>query len=550
MRTPFLRSGSVRSPLFLFLWVFAIWGGMHAIRGYWEPDEARFVYVAREMVASGDWLVPHRHGELYAHKPPLMFWLINLGESILPIPFGSRLPSFLGVLLALASVYGIAKLWGDKTLALRTMAVLSSSLLFWQTGGMGQIDALLLGLESAALYLLLRNDRLHPNRLPWAAFLLMGLAILAKGPVGLLIPLGVYLGLRAATRQETGPRTCPGQLTLGVVLSLTIPLAWLFACWRSGAPTSYLRELVFTQNVSRAAGEFGHRQPFFYYLLHLPVGFLPWTLFIPAAIVALRKTNPALLRKLVVWSAFVVVFFSIPSSKRNLYILLAMPALAMMIAAAWDDLIPSVSCRKTAMAVLATLAVGGAGTALTVLLRNEIPALAANPAATHALASIEVWPFALLATAGGLTAWHLRKPGVRWLDRFTAGVCAAFAICSWFVFPAFDAIKVPVEIIPLAARHIPENGRLLLYKINGETLALHAGRTGLRCEDDPAMLRAMASQRHGLAVFPDKSAASLESRFPCAVETGMFRMGSKLFTWCAFDVDVPNRNPMQTPSVQ
>jgi hypothetical protein len=165
-------------------------------------------------------------------------------------------------------------------------------------------------------------------------------------------------------------------LTLGVVLSLTIPLAWLFACWRSGAPTSYLRELVFTQNVSRAAGEFGHRQPFFYYLLHLPVGFLPWTLFIPAAIVALRKTNPALLRKLVVWSAFVVVFFSIPSSKRNLYILLAMPALAMMIAAAWDDLIPSVSCRKTAMAVLATLAVGGAGTALTVLLRNEIPALA------------------------------------------------------------------------------------------------------------------------------------------------------------------------------
>jgi hypothetical protein len=550
MRMPYLRSGSVRSLLFLLLWVFAIWGGMHAIRGYWEPDEARFVYVAREMVASGDWLVPHRHGELYAHKPPLMFWLINLGESILPIPFGSRLPSFLGVLLALASVYGIAKLWGGRTLALRTVAVLSGSLLFWQTGGMGQIDALLLGLESAALYLLLRNDRLHPNRLPWGAFLLMGLAILAKGPVGLLIPLGVYLSLRAATRQGTGPRTCPGLLTLGVVLSLAVPLTWLFACWRSGAPESYLRELIFTQNVSRAAGELGHRQPFFYYLLHLPVGFLPWTLFVPAAFVRLRKSDPALLRKLVVWAAFVVVFFSIPSSKRNLYILPAMPALALMIAAAWDDLIPSTSCRKTAMAVVAALAVGGAGAALAVLLHDEIPALATNGKAAFALGALSVWPWAILAATAAGAAWILRKPGTLWLERFAASVCIVFAVCGWAVFTDFDAIKVPRAIIPLAAQHIPEGGRLLLYNVNGETLALHAGRTGLRCVDDASMLRAMASQGRGLAVFSARDGVDLTKRFPCTVEAGTFRMGSKLFAWCAFDVDASNRDHGPTPSVR
>ena len=551
MNGTFTRARLASTPLLLLLpWIVAIWGGMHALRGYWEPDEARFVYVAREMAASGDWLVPHRHGIPYAHKPPLMFWLINLGETTLPLPFGSRLPSFLGVLLSLASVYGIAKLWGDRMFALRSVAVLSSCWLFWITGGMGQIDALLLGLESSALYLLLRSDRLHPDRLPGAAFPLMGLAVLAKGPVGLLIPLGVYLCLRAARRHDPGPRTTPGLLLLGILIALAIPLAWIAACWRFGAPDGYLREILFTQNVSRAAGALGHRQSTLYYLFHLPVGFLPWTPFIPAAIAGLRKSNPALLRNLVVWTAFVVLFFSIPSSKRNLYILIAMPALAMTIAAGWDAISASEANRKGAVALAVSTALGSTAAALAVLVRNEIPFLASNPAATHALASIDAWPFALLATAGVFFAWHLRKPGLRWLSRFTWGACVAWAIAGWFVFPAFDSIKVPVEIIPLASEFIPDDGRLLLYDFNGETLALHAGRTGLRCADDAETLRAMAAQGRGLVVFPDKYAASLESRFPGIVESGTFRMGSKLFTWGAYDVDARTpdfRPPTSTP---
>ena len=75
------------NPFFLLLWALLLWGGSYALRGYWEPDEARFVYVAREMVTSGDWLVPHRHGLEYAHKPPLLFWLINVGEMVFPKPF-------------------------------------------------------------------------------------------------------------------------------------------------------------------------------------------------------------------------------------------------------------------------------------------------------------------------------------------------------------------------------------------------------------------------------------------------------------------------------
>ncbi len=535
MRLPSATARFAGHPLALVFWILAIWGGMLALRGYWEPDEARFVYVAREMAATGDWLVPHRHGIPYAHKPPLMFWLINLGEAALPLPFGSRLPSFLGVFLALASVYGIAKLWGGKSLALRTVAVLSSSLLFWQTGGMGQIDALLLGLESAALFLLLRNDRLHPTRVPWEAGLLMGLAILAKGPVGLIIPLGTYLSIRAVAPGEGAPRTRFIPLLVVFLLAVIIPVIWIVACWRAGAPETYLRELLFTQNVSRAAGELGHRQPFYYYLLHLPVGFLPWTFFLPAAIARLRKTDPALLRKLIAWAGFVVLFFSIPSSKRNLYVLPAMPALAMMIAAGWEALAASTANRKGAVALVVSAALGATGAALAVLLRNDVAALTRNESTVHALAALSAWPFILLAAAAAASAWSLRKPGPSWPARFAVGLCAVWAACGWFVFPSFDSVKTPVEIIEPAARHIPPDGHILLYAMNGETLALHANRRGRYCVDDDAMRRAMAEQGRGMAIFLAKNAGELTSRFPATTETGSFRMGSKRYVWCAFD---------------
>ena len=535
-------------PLLLLLWTLLLWGGMHAIRGYWEPDEARFVYVAREMAATGDWIIPHRHGVTYGEKPPLMFWLINLGETLLPLPFGSRLPSFIGVFLSLLSMYGIANFWGNKVFALRTLAVLSSSLLFWQVGGMGQIDALLLGLESSALYLLLRNDRHHPDRLPWAAFLLMGFAVLAKGPVGLLIPLGVYLCLRIATRHNPGPRTRSTLLIPGILIALAVPLAWLATCYFGDAPDGYLHKILYTQNISRAAGGRGHLQSPFYYLLHLPLGFLPWALFAPSAIIGLRKSNPALLRKLAVWALYVVVFFSIPVSKRNLYILFAMPALAMMIAAAWDDLNASAVCRKMATAIFAALAVVSIGAALAIILHNDIPSLATNERVVFSLGTLHIWPWALLASIAVAATWMLHRPDPQWLKRFTAAACATFAICGWTVFPDFDEIKIPRAIAPLAAQYIPEDGRLILYHINGETLALHAGRTGLRCEEDEDTLLAMAEQGRGLAIFMEKDAASLESRFPGIVETGAFRMGSKRFIWAAYVVNAGEQNPSPPPS--
>ena len=529
----------IRHRLRLFalavVWVLIMWGGNYALRDYWEPDEARFVYIAREMAASGDWIVPHRHNVPYADKPPLMFWLINAGEAVFPKPIGSRLPSGIGVFLSLLGTYGIAKLWCGRRTALLSVIVLSSVWQFWDTGGMGQIDPLLLGLQMMSLYLLFSHDTANGG--VWSilpAFVFMGLGALAKGPVGILVPTGVCLLVKFYADRESA-RIPAGQFVLGLLLAAAVPLTWVAICYFTGAPSDYLHELLFSQTFSRAAGNLGHQKPFFYYLYNLPISFLPWALFIPAAYKHLRKENPPLLDKLVVWSLFVVIFFSIPASKRNLYIMLALPAMSIAIAAGWEGIDGSRVCRRMALAILICTAILFVGTALTKAFSSQIPFIKNNEATSFALHNVPAWTFVIpmLVAAGGLAAMARLRRG-NWPLAFALTVCMAYAAVGIFVLPAFNHMKTPEEIKPLADKYLPEGGRLLLYDIRGEILALNSGHMGTIADDDEEMQVAMAQQGAGLAVFLEKQAGNLYERFSAIAETGEFRMGSKKYVWAAF----------------
>lgn len=523
-------------------WVSIMWGGNYALRDYWEPDEARFVYIAREMAASGEWLVPHRHGVPYADKPPLMFWLINAGEMVFPEPLGSRLPSALGVFLSLWGTYGIARLWCGRRTAIRSVVVLSSVWQFWDTGGMGQIDPLLLGLEMTALYLLFSYNKSKGSALSiYPAFLSMGLAALAKGPVGILLPTGVYLLVRYYADRDS-PSIPAGRFAIGLMLAAAAPLAWVALCYLSGAPSEYLRELLFSQNFSRAAGKLGHQQPFYYYLYNLPISFLPWTLFIPAAYRHLRRENSVLLDKLLVWSLFVVLFFSITASKRNLYIMLALPAMSIGVAAGWEGIRASQVCRQIALGILISAAIMFAGAALITAFSMHLPFIKNNEAAAFTLRDLSARIFIIpmiVATGGikGMMRFHLGD----WPTAFAIAICMTFASVGTFVLPAFNHMKTPQDIKPLAAEYLPEGGRLLLYDMRGEILTLNSGHIGTIARDDQEMRAAMRQQGEGLAIFLHKNAENLNERFPSITETGEFRMGGKKYTWAAF------KNPETTP---
>ena len=192
-------------------------------------DEARFVYVAREMAATHSFLVPRRNGEIYAHKPPLMMWLVQAGESIFGEPFGSRLPTIVGAFLSVLAFFSIAARLAGRRVAVYAVLVACTSVRFWSSLGFGQIDALLTGLVLSAAALFLSRDGKVATAKILPAFLCAGLAMLAKGPVGLVLPVLVVVSIRIPDRGGPFPALSPAQWCLGFSAAHLVPGLWLAA---------------------------------------------------------------------------------------------------------------------------------------------------------------------------------------------------------------------------------------------------------------------------------------------------------------------------------
>ena len=508
-------------PRFIHILVLSalLWSGGYIFRDLWDPDEARYAYVSWEMRERGDFSMLTRHGEPYAHKPPLMFWLINLFALATSGHIGSvaaRLPSLLGAVLALWATARLARRWAGEAAAWPSVAVLGTAYLFWWQGSTGQIDALLCGLEMTALWCLFRyNDEGLPW-LPAAAYAFMGLGILAKGPVGFLVPLGAYIAATWAAGERD--RLKRWHFAWGPLVTLAFPVAWLLWAFLAGAPESYLRELLFAQNVERAAGSFGHAQPFYYFIPHFLGEFMPWTLFLVPAWSALKE-KPLLRRRLLAWGLLVIVFFSISASKRNLYILLAYPAAAMMIGAAFGGF-----QRKHRWAPMAA-----AG--LLVLLGAVLCGAGFHPAVP--IGAERLLPIGIVLLAAG--AWLFQRFRIEGPARSRLFALAiVFFVLEGYtgavLLPALNPLKTPVDLAAAARRSLGPGDRLLLYRMNGEINAYYAGVLGLKVNTQDE-LRRMAGTAGKLIVFDEKDWAELDPDLRARMVPHPFEMGKKRLVW-------------------
>jgi 4-amino-4-deoxy-L-arabinose transferase-like glycosyltransferase len=287
------------------------------------------------MVVDGEWLVPHVNGVVTTDKPPLFFWTI----AVLSLPGGevtswtARLPSALAALGTLLLVIRLGRRIGGERVAWLAPLTLSTTLMFWEKARWAQIDALLCFLIWVALsaFEAWRAGDAGGRRAGLLFWLAAALAVLAKGPVGLLLPLGIALVTLAADRRlREWRRFAPAS---GPLLFAAVVGAWLAAAtfW-SGADYSVwgaLREHF----VDRAVHGMHHVKPPWYYVQVLPLQLLPWTGLVPGALVlAWRRRGQPSDRFLVVIVLFVVLFFSISTEKRGLYALPAVPAFALLVA--------------------------------------------------------------------------------------------------------------------------------------------------------------------------------------------------------------------------
>lgn len=318
-------------------------------------DETRYLSVAWEMHLRGDYLVSHLNGETYAHKPPLLFWLINLlwavtgvGEEIAGPAARLMIPlvSLISVLLTRRIAQ---RLWPNDSPLAESAALIHVSLLLWNLlSTLTMFDSLLTVCVQVSLLGVLRAERALPCRpgLPessrmmrgWTGVLLtglgLGLGILSKGPVVLVhaLPVALFGPWWSENIRRNYWAWYLRIIPCSVLVAAAVGLSWAIPSAMAGG-ASYRNELLWGQTAGRMVQSFAHREPWWWYLSVLPLTMLPW---ISIGAVWRRhripETVPWALRFLATWIAGPIVVLSAVSGKQVHYLLPVLPAVALMIA--------------------------------------------------------------------------------------------------------------------------------------------------------------------------------------------------------------------------
>ncbi len=349
------RPSLLRAPetrLIVFGWL-ALMAAALMLRPLLPIDETRYLSVAWAMWNDGSYLVPHLNGETYSHKPPLMFWAMNLGWAV----FGTseiwaRLVAPLFGLAALGLTALIARqLWPSEQRIAATAPVLLFSAVYWAVfSTLTMFDTVLAFAALVALLGVIGAWRNMVDGGPvWRWVLLAGLGLgiggLAKGPAILLHVLPVALlapwwGPKLTGAKPTSWKKWYGAVGLAILIGFMVALAWAIPAAIAGGP-EYRDAIFWGQSAGRMVESFAHRRPPWWFAQYLPLLLLPWFVWprlwrgvgLRAAWREKRGLRAALddggVRLLVVWFGFSFVAFSAISGKQLHYLLPEFPALAL-----------------------------------------------------------------------------------------------------------------------------------------------------------------------------------------------------------------------------
>ncbi|MDR1075193.1 MAG: glycosyltransferase family 39 protein [Xanthomonadaceae bacterium] len=405
-----LKTRQSREFWLLAITAMLVIGAGLGLRDPWPADEPRFALVAKQMVESGNWLFPHRGIELYSDKPPMLMWW----EASFYTLFGNwrvafLLPSFLATMGTLACVYDLGRRLWTRRVGLYAAWALLFAFQFTYQAKKAQIDPLVTFLITLANYGLLRHLLLGPDWKMWTlGWFAAGLGVITKG-VGviallMLVPASVAALAKWSKIGIGDVRFWLGPLAfLGAIALWLAPMASVALATNQPEYRAYMNDILFRQTAGRYAKSWDHHQPFWYHfgvMLTMwipPILALPWAL--PAWKRRLRRRDARYLL-LLGWWALIVLFFSIPNGKRDVYIMPALPIMCLALAPLLPGILRRIWPRRILRALTALIAAG--------ILAGGLAIMFGNPGFEQKLVSQRGFDPHMLATG----AWMLVAIGI------------------------------------------------------------------------------------------------------------------------------------------
>jgi 4-amino-4-deoxy-L-arabinose transferase-like glycosyltransferase len=430
---------------------------------FWDPDEAHYAQITREMLATREWLVPLRDGEPFLDKPVLFHWLQMVSFLLLgPSELAARV-------VPIVSAFGLlgATLWFGRMLfdgqvgraAALMLAVVPATFALSAYAIVDMTFTLFLFGGSALVVVAALKG---PERLQYPGYVLLAAAILTKGPVALaLAGLAFLIGLALAP--EVRPALLRLRWGIGLVIAIGLAAPWFaYVWWRF--PEQFVSEYALLGNVWLYTRPlFGDQPSYFFYVRITAVGLLPWTPLLLGRLFDAARGNRlnAAERLLWAWTLAIVGFFSFSQFKLDHYVYPAAPALTLVAAKAW------VAARRAPDrhwgVAVATIAAGSilVAAALVVILSIDLVPINLSP-------WVYVLPAALMA-AGGITiaqTAHARLHPPPMPTAPVAGLLVAYAVIVAVVFPSVEEVKPVRRLARLTSTAAGPADHVAMYRLN------------------------------------------------------------------------------------
>jgi len=330
----------------------------------WDVDEGMHAATSKDMVLTGDWVTTRVNGLNFYDKTVLFNWFAALSFVLFGFTeFAARMPAALLGLGTVLATYLLGRRMFGSTVGLLGGAVLATSPEFIVLSRTVMHDISLAFFITLGLSFFYRAYSLERRRAMnlFLFYASLGFAVLAKGPVGLLLPamiVGLFLLIRGrlAFLKEMS-------LGRGVIIFLAVAAPWYVLISMRNA--DYVSYFFLKQNLGNFLSKVHatHPRPFYFYIPALLGGMLPWSFFTPLAVYrslrrGLNQMDDADLF-LFLWFSAIFLFFSAANSKLETYILPAFPAVALLIAKIWKELLagPDAGLRRGAFWSLTPLPV-------------------------------------------------------------------------------------------------------------------------------------------------------------------------------------------------
>ena len=532
----------------------------------WDQDEGFYATTAAEMHARNDWIKPTFNGQLFAHKPPMMFWGMMLGYEAFGVSeLGARFASTLFGLGTVFLTFAVARRLFDLTTGLFAGLAIGSCITFTMVARSATADAHLTFFTILALHLWVRDYFGQPvssrdatlASMRWqtwiATYTAMGLAVLTKGPIGFLLPTAV-IGLFLLTEQShVGTHESSWSQRIWAAIKPYNPIAFFATVWRMRPLTAvaavllvaspwyllvqwrtngeFLKEFIGVHHLGRMSQAMdNHSGPFYYYLVACLIGLYPWSAFaIPTVLAWIRQakdlSRSRAVRFVSCWIAVYFVLFSMASTKLPNYVLPAYPAMAIVIGryfAMWTQDIHSVSrfwlnagwCLLIVFGIAIVTGIPISGIAefggQTMLDRVGMDRVLQQRFLWLGIAGA---PLVLFGTIGACLLWS-NRPKLS-ATAFSLAAVSMIMILAQYVAPELDRLQSPQLLAERwSKKQNPDQGQVAVLGFFRPTMVFYFGQDVDFCKSPEDAIVFAKNNEHSILVTTEKHYTEIKDQLP------------------------------------